>query len=87
MTSPLGREVWIQVAEVTGRMEIHITLCPQLIVHTNKIKVFLSWLVWLSGLSANLQTKGSPVQSPVRAQAWVAGQVPSGVVHERQATH
>ena len=37
-----------------------------------------SWLVWLSGLRASLQTKGSPVQFPVRAQAWVAGQVPGG---------
>ena len=35
------------------------------------------WLVWLSGLSAGLQIKGSPVQVPVRAHAWVAGQVPS----------
>ena len=36
-----------------------------------------SWLVWLSGLSACLQTKGSLVQFLVRAQAWVVGQVPS----------
>ena len=35
------------------------------------------WLVWLSGLSASLQTKGSPVQFPVRAHTWVAGQVSS----------
>ena len=35
-------------------------------------------LVRLSGLSADLQTKGSPVWFPVRARAWVAGQVPSG---------
>ena len=35
-------------------------------------------LVWLSGLSASLQTKGLPVRLPVRACAWVAGQVPSG---------
>ena len=34
-------------------------------------------LMWLSGLSATLQTKGSPVRFPVRAHAWVAGQVPS----------
>ena len=34
------------------------------------------WLVWLSGLSADLQTKGSLVQFPVRADAWVAGQGP-----------
>ena len=33
--------------------------------------------MWLSGLSASLQTKGSPVQFPVGAHAWVAGQVPS----------
>ena len=32
-------------------------------------------LVWLSGLSSSLQTKGSPVQLPVRAHAWVTGQV------------
>ena len=35
------------------------------------------WLVQLSGLSAGLQTKGSLVQFPVRAQAWVVGEVPS----------
>ena len=37
-----------------------------------------SWLDWLSGLSASLWTKELPVQFPVRAHAWVAGQVPSG---------
>ena len=37
----------------------------------------LPWLVWLTGLSAHLQTKGSSVQFLVRAHAWVAGQVPS----------
>ena len=35
----------------------------------------ISKLVWLIGL--NLQTEGSLVQFPVRAHAWVAGQVPS----------
>ena len=35
-----------------------------------------SWLVWLSGLSAGLQSKGSLVRFPVRAHTWVAGQVP-----------
>ena len=35
------------------------------------------WFIWLRGLSAGLRTKGLPVQFPVRAQAWVAGQVPS----------
>ena len=37
----------------------------------------LPWLVWLSGLSAGLQTKGSLDRFPVRAHAWAAGQVPS----------
>ena len=36
----------------------------------------MPWLVWLSGLSASLQTEGLPVQFQVRAHAWVAGQVP-----------
>ena len=34
------------------------------------------WLMWLSGLNASLQRmriKGSPVQFPVRAHAWVVG--------------
>ena len=34
--------------------------------------------MWLSGLSTGRQTKGSLVQFPVKAHAWVAGQVPSG---------
>ena len=34
------------------------------------------WLVWLSGLSTGLRTRGLPVWFPVRAHAWVAGQVP-----------
>ena len=32
--------------------------------------------LWLRGLSASLRTKGSLVWFPVRAHAWVAGQVP-----------
>ena len=38
-------------------------------------KQFLPWLVWLSGLSAGLWTKGLPDSFPVRARAWVVGQV------------
>ena len=34
------------------------------------------WLVWLSGVSAGLQTQRSLVQFPVRAHAWVVGRVP-----------
>ena len=38
----------------------------------------MPWLVWLNGLSVGLRTKGPRVGFPVRAHAWVAGQVPSG---------
>ena len=34
------------------------------------------WLVWVSGLSASLRTKGLSVRFPVRAHAWVLGQGP-----------
>ena len=33
-----------------------------------KLYLELPWLVWLSGLSAGLRTKGSSVQLPVRAR-------------------
>ena len=39
--------------------------------------VAVPWLVWLSGLSAGLQTKGLLVRFPVRAHACVVGQVRS----------
>ena len=44
----------------------------------------MPWLVWLSGLSVGLRTKGSLVRFQVRAHAWVAGWVTSGGAHERQ---
>ena len=37
----------------------------------------MPWLVWLSGLSDSLLTKGSLVRFPVRARDRVVGQVPS----------
>ena len=42
-----------------------------------KIKCLRPCLVWLSRLNASLLTKGSLVRFPVRAYAWVVGQVPS----------
>ena len=42
-----------------------------------KRKSQLPWLVWLRGLSASLRTERLPVRFPVRAHAWVVGQVPS----------
>ena len=44
------------------------------------------WLVWLSGLGTGLRIKGSPVHSPARAHAWLAGQVPVWATFERQPT-
>ena len=41
------------------------------------------WLVWLSGLSTRLQSKGLLVQFPIRAHAWVVGSVPSQGACER----
>ena len=50
--------------------------------HASSVFIYLQtkerpWLVWLSGLRASLRIKGSPVQFPVRAHAWVVGLVPS----------
>ena len=71
--------------------EVKQFLCNwQSLVHTTLTRWYsLTWLVieWYplalagvaqSGLSAGLQTKGLLVQFPVRAHAWVAGQLPSG---------
>ena len=55
----------------------HIRTC--FLNKTLKSYRFGPWLVWLSGLSPSLRTKRSLVRFPVRAHAWVAGQVPSGV--------
>ena len=60
---------------------IQLFLFFQDIIFLFKILKFEPWLVWLSGLSAGLQTKGSLVQLPVRVHAWVAGQVPSGGIN------
>ena len=48
------------------------------IILMNHVKItYQPWLVWLSGLSAGLPTKGLSVQFPVRAHACVGGQVPN----------
>ena len=44
------------------------------------------WVVWLSGVSTGLQTKGLLVQFPVRAHAWVVGQVSSRGCSSRNHT-
>ena len=55
-------------------------MCPS--VHECIKQLWEPWLVWLSGLSASLQTRGSLVWFPVRAPSWVSGQVPSGGARE-----
>ena len=60
---------------LNGQLIYIVTLWSDTVFMKFKILV-LPWLVWLSGLSARLQSKGSPVQFPVRAPAWVVGQVP-----------
>ena len=51
-----------------------------LLLSYSKNKLFknllLHWLVWLSVFSTSLRTKGSLVQFPIRAHAWIVGPVP-----------
>ena len=51
-----------------------LRLCSNIVDSNDKLS---PWLMWLSELSAYLQTKGLLVQFPVRAHAWVVGQIPS----------
>ena len=46
--------------------------------------VIVPWLIWLSALSVDLWTKGLPVRFPVRAHAWIVGQVLQLGACERQ---
>ena len=49
------------------------------VIRTHRVKYLVwPWLVYLSGLSTGLRTKGLLVRFPVRAHAWVADQVPGG---------
>ena len=52
--------------------EWYVRICVQKYLYS-----IAPWLVWLSGLSVSLWTERLTVQFPVRAHAWVAGQVPS----------
>ena len=47
-------------------------------IMTTKLTITFPWLVWLHGLSANLQTKRLPVWFPIRAHAWVEASSPAG---------
>ena len=53
-------------------LSLFSSLSPPLPLSLKSINISLPWLVWLSRLNAELQTKGLQVQFPVRAHAWVA---------------
>ena len=69
-------QLWIWGSTVTAFVVLAQAFVASLSTVSSYWK-FAPWLVWLSGLSASLWTTGSPVRFPVRAHAWVAGQVPS----------
>ena len=60
------------LSTVIEKLPVHIYLGRNVLEILN-----LPWLMWLSGLSASLQTKGLLVQFPIKTHAWVAGQGPS----------
>ena len=61
---------------------IFTTKIFKLLRFSKEIKIALASVAqWMEH---RLQTKGSPVRFPVRAYAWVAGQVPSGGPQKRQ---
>ena len=67
------------VSETLGKGQILFFFLVKFLylVYTIKKGRDMLWLVQLSGLSVGQQTKGLPVRFPVRAHAWVVGQVPS----------
>ena len=65
-TKWLGLHLFICYSSRLKNMSLNVTKKPS-----------EPWLVWHSGLSAGLSLEGSLVQFPVRAHAWVEGQVPS----------
>ena len=82
----LGVASWLQYyASRCSKDCLTSLFCVSEIHVSSTVKIDIRpWLVWLSGLSAGLWTKGLPVQFPVRAHAWVVGQVPSRGCFERQ---
>ena len=77
---------WSSVCLCSHYIHGGLAVVTEWILNESTLKVFNKpWLVWLSGLSTCLWTKGSPVRFPVRAHAWVVGQVPSWErMHKRQ---
>ena len=80
---PFGRMVpWVHTSPCHYRTVylkwwVHSLYIMYTSVKKTEKKKCLPWMVWFSGLSAGLQTKGSQVRLPVWAHAWVSGQVPS----------
>ena len=58
---------------------VSLSLSPKCVHYTNILaKTVLALAGVAQWIECRLQTTGSPVQFPVRACAWAAGQVPSG---------
>ena len=85
----LVKEIDMQVQEaqrVPNKMDPKRTTTPKhIIIKMPNLKIKREpWLVQLSGLSAGLRTKALLVRFPVRAHAWVVGQVPGWGCTEKQ---
>ena len=75
--------LWLILAEVylnIPPLKLHSpSITDRECAHRAEEKIYKEkepWLAWLSRLSAGLKTKRSLVRFPVRAHAWVWGQVP-----------
>ena len=69
--------VFIPISSVSAFPLLHILSNTSYCLFKNYSHPSSPWALWLSGLSTALRTKASPVRFPVRAHAWVVGQVPS----------
>ena len=83
LLSPNATETWHHEKPVSGIFDLRVwnkkLILSSLASHSwaSKWPEATPWLVWLSGLSTRLRNRASSVGFPVRAQAWVAGQLPS----------
>ena len=63
-----GHHTKVNCISIMKKQKIYIFLKTIVVLRT---QILAPWLVWLSGLSASLQTKGSPVRFPLQV-----GQIP-----------
>ena len=77
MEISVGANCWIKINKLED-------ISTQITLNTVQKTKQRPQLVWLTGLSVGLWTKGSLVQLLIGAHAWVAGQVPSEGAREKQ---